>query len=351
MIRYRWIRWIASVCLLALPIFMTGCTLFQSRDSAKQIDPPPNGVENQYMNNETTMAGTADSEQTKRLQVTLYFKDQKGFVAPITMDLPQSVEIAKEALEYMVDGGPSMSLLPKGFTAVLPEGTTVRGINIDQKLATVDFSGNFTHYDGQDERKILEAVTWTMTGFPSVEKVRLRVNGKDLKEMPVDGFPLDEPLTRSMGINIESSASINLGQSTPVTLYFLNQNDSQFQYFVPVTRMVSYADDIAKATLQELIKGPEQRSNLMQVMPSSVKVLNVKNSEGLVTVNFSGEILDQNQTVSAEALQSVVLSLTENTGDPKVQIMVDNSVKVSSSDNSNYSLPVTRPVHLNPYIL
>ncbi|MEB3100416.1 GerMN domain-containing protein [Ferviditalea candida] len=349
--RNRWIRGIASACLLALPVLMTGCSLFQGNDSAKQIDPPPAGVENQYMNNEAAMASVTNADQTKQMQATLYFKDPKGFVAPITMDLPQTAQIAKEALEYMVDGGPGQSLLPEGFTALLPKGTKVRGINVDQKLATVDLSGEFAHYDAKDERKIVEAVTWTMTGFNSIDKVRLRVNGKDLKEMPVNGFPLDEPLSRSMGINIEGSASVNLGQSTPVTLYFLNRNDKQFQYFVPVTRLISYSDDIAKATLQELIKGPEQRSNLTQVMPSSVKILSVNNSDGLVTVNFSGEILGQNQTVPAEALQSVVLSLTENTGDPKVQIMVDNSVKVNSSDNGNYSLPVTRPAHLNPYMM
>lgn len=67
----------------------------------------------------------------------------------------------------------------------------------------------------------------------------------------------------------------------------------------------------------------------------------------LVTVNFSDKVLGMDKKAPAEALQAVVLSLTENTGVPKVQIEVNGDAKIASTDNQNYSKPVMKPVHLN----
>ncbi|MNU06339.1 Spore germination protein GerM [compost metagenome] len=45
----------------------------------------------------------------------------------------------------------------------------------------VDFSKEFNNYKAEDERKVLEAVVWTLTELDNVEKVSIRVEGKELK--------------------------------------------------------------------------------------------------------------------------------------------------------------------------
>lgn len=351
MIRIDWLRRIAMVSLIALLPVTAGCGLFKSSESG-QIDPPQGEIEETAAMNENADGIAVDSQQ-KNAQVTLYFKDKAGYVAPISMNIPYAVDIATQALPYMVEGGPGEDMLPEGFTSLLPKGTEIKGINIlpDEKLAVVDFSKEFTDYNPQDERKILEALTWTLTGFPTIDQVQIWVDGKVLKEMPVDGTPLDEPLSRAMGINIERAEGVDLGQSTPVTLYFAGQTDRDFEYFVPITRMIQRTDDVARAALAELVKGPNQPDKLGQTVSSAVEVLNVKKSEDLVTVNFNDKILDADQLLPAEALQSVVLSLADTTGESKVQIMVNGSVKVNSTDHQNYSAPVVRPAHINPLAL
>ncbi len=352
MARYRWIRGVALVGLISLPFLLAGCGLFKSADSKQQIDPPPAEQGSSGLNDQTMNPTTQDTS-AKSAKITLYFKDANGYVAPVTMNLPFVQSIAKEALQYMVQGGPEEGNLPAGFTALLPKGTMIKGINLDlnQQLAVVNFSKEFSHYDAKDERKILEAITWTLTGFPSINQVQLWVEGQPLKEMPVAQMPLDSPLTRSMGINLERTAGIDFSQSTPVTLYFENQTDDNFDYLVPVTRMIARTNDIASATLAQLIKGPSQGSKLQGVIAAQTQVLKVKDAEGLVTVNLGDQILGLDQKVPAKSLQSVVLSLTENTGDSKVQIMVNGSVKVDASDATNLSQPVSKPEHLNPYKL
>lgn len=342
--RKPFIRLAAIVSVAAM--LSTGCSLINKKESSQAIDPPPSGAE--AMMDPTAAPVTAETGR----QVTLYFKDPKGMVAPVSVYVPKTVEVARKSLEYMVDGGPGAAVIPTGFQAILPKGTTIKGIDIkeDKKLAVVDFSKEFNNYNAQDERKIVEAVVWTLTGLPSVDKVNIRVEGKDLKEMVVNKTPLDTELTRAMGINLEFSSGLNLGQSVPVTLYFQNQTADQYSYYVPVTRMVERTADVAKAAIDQLIKGPDANKGLASVLTSDIGLLDVKLSDdkSTITVNFNEKLLGSDQKVPAAAAQAVILSLTETTGASKVQLMVNGEAKVAGTDNTSYAKPVAAPTYINP---
>jgi germination protein M len=352
MLHRPWIR-IAAVTG-AIVLLTTGCSLWGSNNS-NEIDPPQFDTAAGAGAVPATASGTVvvDMTESQSNLMTLYVKDASGYVAPISLGLPKTQSPAKTSLQYMVQGGPVDSLLPSGFQALLPKGTVIIGVNIlpDKKLAVVDFSKQFLSYNPADERKILEAITWTLTGFPTVEKVQLWVEGKVLKEMPLGKMPLDQPVGRTMGINIEKSDDAEFGQSTPVTLYFLNQNDQKYKYYVPVTRMVKRTDDIVTSTVQQLIKGPDVKKGLSPVIQAGTEVRSVKKTENLITVDFSSKLLNSEQKASTDTLQSIVLSLTENTGVSKVQIMIDGAVKDVSTDELNYSKPVLRPSPVNPFKL
>lgn len=282
-------------------------------------------------------------------KVTMYMKDKNNYIAPVTVQIPaNTLTVARTTLEYMVEGGMGEGLAPGGFSGVLPKGTTVKGLDInpDTKVATVDFSKEFGTYSPADERKILEAVTWALTGFPNVNEVVVWVEGKELKEMPQGHLPINGPLNRAMGINVEKAEGADFGQTTPVTLYFLGQTDDRESYYVPVTRMVKRTDDKAKATLEQLIAGPKN-GTLFSVMNKEVEVPKVDTANGVITVNFTDSLLGPDHKAPGEALQSVVLSLTENANDTKVQIMVGGDAKVSTTDNQSYSKPVSRPSNVN----
>lgn len=350
----RWIRRTAAVGLIAL--MTSGCALLESGEEKRAID-PPQGPEVSQVSAGVSPESASAAEAQYQLHVTLYAKDPNGYLAPVTLGIPKTESIAKSALELMVAGGPAETRMPAGFSPVLPEGTIVKGINIlkEQKTAVVDLSKEFAQYDARDERKVMEALTWTLTGFPTVDNVQLWVEGKLLKEMPAGKTPINEPLNRAMGINLELENGVDYGKSTPVTLYFVGQTERDETYFVPVTRLVGRTDDPAMTAMKQLIQGPgaNGRAALHAPMAPDAEVLNVKLSEdkSLVTVNFSEHLLGPDQKASAEALQSVILSITENTGASQVQIMVNGKAQVSGSDNQSYAKPVNRPTQINPFKL
>ncbi|WNR45803.1 GerMN domain-containing protein [Paenibacillus roseipurpureus] len=338
-------HWIRSAALAGVIVLLTtGCSILGTGKKTDIDAPPTTDVDAKT----TSASVTVDMSDEITSQMTIFVKDAKGFVTPVSIALPKTVSVAKTTLEYMVDGGPETSLLPAGFQGLLPKGTKVISLNIKDKQATVDFSKEFLTYDVKDERKLLEAITWNLTNFPTVEKVQLRVDGKDLKEMPKGKTPLDTPLARTMGINLEKAEDAEFGQSTPVTLYFLSKNDQDYKYYVPVTRLVKRTENIAQTVVDQLIKGPDLKKGLGAVFNTGTEVKSIKPTEGLITVDFSNKLLGADQKASGDALQSVILSLTENTAYKQVQIKVDGAVKITSTDNQNYSKPVLRPSHINP---
>lgn len=343
----RNIRGLSAVGLLAVPIMLSGCGPFGGKES-EAIDPPPAPVESQMINAAT---GKTAQGQTG-LQTTVYLSDQKGMLAPVTLGIPK--EEGKDpivgALEVMVDGGAYAGYVPVGFRGVLPAGTVVKHLTVDKenKQAVVEFNQSFGEYKPQDERKIMEALTWTLTGHEGIEKVQVWMEGAKLNEMPVNHTPLDRPLSRTMGINLQKAEDAQYSQSSPVTVYFSGLSPAGIQYYVPVTRLVASGQDSVKAALHELIRGPQYGDGLEQVMTSETAVASVeKNKDGSLTVSLTDSMFEQGEEIPAEMLQAVVLTVTENAGDAKVKIRMNDLAEVKGTDSRNYSEPVGRPEFIN----
>ncbi|WP_124727051.1 GerMN domain-containing protein [Staphylospora marina] len=344
-------RWRAVAVLLLMPLVLTGCLFGPEEKTSRQIDPPPDQAKADAqpvgaMNEKKT---EAQKEQGKTADTQLYLLSHTGHVVPWTVKIPAGKSVAKTALEYMVKGGPGEAMLPKGISPILPKGTKVKGINIENGTAVVDFSKEFLQYEADKEEQLLNAVTWTLTGFSNVKEVNIWVDGKKLSEMPKNKTTA-QGLTRGRGINLEPVSGVHVTRSMPVTVYFLGQTDDHQVYYVPVTRMVERSDNVAEAVLGELIRGPLEQSGLSGALAPSLQVLKVQEQGDVVTADFDEALLQYHgqQAASKEALQSIVLSLTENTQASKVKITVQGKQQVLTGKDQPLSQPVSRPKWINP---
>ena len=105
--------------------------------------------------------------------------------------------IGTEAVNALV-GGPRQFLRAAGVSTAVPAGTRLLGLNIAGGIATVDMSSEFAAGGGVlSERMRLAQLVYTMTQFPSVHGVRLRLDGKDTTVFSGDGIVLPDPMRRS----------------------------------------------------------------------------------------------------------------------------------------------------------
>ncbi|NJJ41600.1 GerMN domain-containing protein [Paenibacillus apii] len=393
MINKKKIAGLSAACLLAFPLVLSGCGLFGSEKSAA-IDPPPSDVEAQMLQtSENTLdsgvfapvaddgadsgaagsdssAGTADSAEaaannavnggaaesvkgdsdSHAPRTTVFLQNDNGLLAPVALNLPAADKggALKQSLEALVDKGAYAANLPDGFHGVLPQGTEVKSVTVDSKhLAVAEFGGNFGTYAPEDERKLLEALTWTLTGQDGIKGVQLWVDGKKLNEMPLKGTPLDRPLTRSLGINLSSHGPA-LMNSSAVTVYFSASSPSGVQYYVPVTRFVTPGQDPLHAAVNELIKGPDSAAGLETVMTPDTLLDSVeKGQNGVVTVSLNDDMFDDGSQVPAELLESVVLTVAQNSEDSMVQVRMNGKQTVTGTDNVDYGKPVSAPQYVN----
>ncbi|WP_197069712.1 GerMN domain-containing protein [Paenibacillus sp. FSL R5-0345] len=363
------IRGISAVCLLAVPLALSGCGLFGSESAS--IDAPPPEVEAQMLQTSggTTLDSgvfgpvtqedtqTATKGSTKSAQgtasgdrTTVFLEDGNGLLAPVSLSLPKSKDASsalKNSLMALVSKGEYASSVPKGFQGVLPAGTEV-SVTVDKSnLAVVEFNSEFNNYDPADERKILEAITWTLTGQDEIKGVQLWVDGKKLTEMPLQGTPLDRPLSRTIGINLPKQGPL-LMNSSAVTVYFSTTSPDGIQYYVPVTRFVPAGQEQLTAALNELIAGPESGNGLEMVMTQGTILDSVDAGQnGVVTVSLTDDMFTDGKGVPAEMLESVVLTVAQNSDDSLVQIRLNGKESITDTDNVDYSKPVSAPEYLN----
>lgn len=347
-----------AVTVLASSMLLSGCGLFDADKATKEIDPPQDVTfteDGELIEGEESAVGEDGKEDAavETISSQLFLFDKSGFVVPYTMNLPKTDSIAKQSLEYLVEGGPVSNVLPNGFKAVLPQDTIVLGVNIKEDgTAIADFSKEFNNYKKEDEAKILQAITWTLTQFDSVKKVKIWVNGHEQKEMPVNSTPIGEGVSRADGINHDSSDIVDITNTHPLTVYYMSESDGQ-QYYVPVTKRVSneQTDPIVSA-VEELVEGPSQSLGLMSDFQDGVKLLSApKYADGKVTLDFNesiyGSFDEEQKIVSSQVLQSLVLTLTEQQGIESVAVTVNGKAELINENGEKLTEPVTRPAKVN----
>ena len=144
---------------------------------------------------------TAEVSDTQTMETVVYYiknKDNKPYLVREIHLVEKSAQTAKAALEELVLGRP----LTKEAFNVFPKGTKILGINIKDGLATVDFSQEVlsANTGAAIEALGIASIVNTMTEFPSVQKVKLTVEGSAEKGMDWWGHIglYKQPFTRDL---------------------------------------------------------------------------------------------------------------------------------------------------------
>jgi len=99
-----------------------------------------------------------------------------GLVA-VLREIPATKSVATAAMNALL-AGPNASEGAHQITSTVPDGTQLLGLTIDSGVATVDLSNQFTSGAGGDAyQQRLGQVVYTLTQFPSIKGVSLRIEG------------------------------------------------------------------------------------------------------------------------------------------------------------------------------
>ena len=139
------------------------------------------------------------------------------------------------------------------------------------------------------------------------------------------------------------------GEAITIQLWF---SDSNGRTLIAEEREISRYEGIARATINELINGPNVNSVLLPTIPvgTVLRDINVR-SDGLVIVDFSRELISNHiggTTAEALTVYSIVNTLTQFPTVDRVQFLVEGQFVESLAGHMDLSQAISSSLEYGP---
>jgi len=225
------------------------------------------------------------------------------YLVPVTVKVPETNAEREAVLRVL--SWPSGGAVRSPFDA----GIRLTRFAVRDETAEVNLSGWASSLPTLSVDMASAALVYTLTEFPTIRRVSVRVDGSGGRLM-----------SRPPLINHDGSPP---GDHTmKVTLWFGYAG----QYLVPVTRFVPRNVNPPVAAVEALIQGPLDRGQLSATLPQGTRLLGLRVSDALCTVDLSSEMmrrLPEGTAAIRMAVDSVVRTLTEFPDIRRVEILVE----------------------------
>jgi Sporulation and spore germination/Immunoglobulin-like domain of bacterial spore germination len=139
-------------------------------------------------------ATRATAADTSVYQVWL---QRGGRLWVVKREQPVTMSPARAAVRSLL-AGPTVAEADAGVATQVPSGTDLLGLGVADGTATVDVSDRFGAGSGAASvRMRLAQLTYTLTQFPAIDRVRLLIDGRAASRLTSDRVPVPEPMTRT----------------------------------------------------------------------------------------------------------------------------------------------------------
>lgn len=286
---------------------------------------------------------------TGMIEVTVYYKDQKGVLIPVTRSIKKEEGIAKAVLRSMVDNETNRGQAKDyGLIPVFPENTDVKGISIKEEIATVDFNEHVLNYtDKKSEQSIVSAIVYALTEFKTIKGVKILINGKEYKTLKY-GTDVSTVLSRkNILINAEK---VNLEDKIKkVDIYLFKNINENTEYILPVS--VGYIGveekDLPGEIIRQLLRKQDDGS-FNSYLTQETELLESRIEKNLLILDFNSGIKSYGGGTARESaiIEQILYSMKQMEGVEKVQIMIEGK-KGDLPEGSDISKPLPIPNGIN----
>lgn len=246
---------------------------------------------------------------------TVYLLDSNDYVARVLISASNDSIISKATslIDALTIGGKKENVIPNGFRSIIPSGTKVIDIELEDGVLIINFSKDILDIDKKYEDKMIESLTYTLTSINGIDSIKLLVDGKELKKLPNSNKLLPTFLDKSYGIN-KIYEITNVGNIDSYTVYFVNSvNDNK--YYIPVTKYVNdYKQDKIRIIIDELASSFTYQSNLSSFLNENTKLLNYEVIDKQIKLNFNDMIFSDitNNDILEEVVYTLCLSINDS---------------------------------------
>lgn len=252
-----------------------------------------------------------------RTEMTLCFGDQSGRYLvgeAITVSLANTENPQAYLMKKLADG-PS----DQGLRQILPQGTRILSVNVDDGVCNVNLSRDFTENKPESalgQRLVLLAIANTLTQTQGVSGVELYVEGSLLTAYGV--WPLNAPLVADKGAMGPVRTGLN---EFDVDLY-LPVSGGGGLTAIPA-RVRQTANETAEELVITALLNYEGVNSLVNPFPAGTQLRALSESSGVWTVDLSRELLSAGDLT--DCVRAIVLTLAKLEGGKAVRVTVEGA--------------------------
>ena len=258
---------------------------------------------------------------------SIYLLDKNDYVAltSITTCDCDIIDKSKDLLNGLIIDGAKSAIIPNGFRSIIPTGTSILDVKLDNKVLTVNFSKELLDISSEYEEAMIESIVYTLTSIEGIDKVNIQVEGKELTKLPHSKKNIPTSLDKSYGINKVYDIN-NTKDIDSITLYYVNSyNDNK--YYVPVTKYINNdSQDKIKVIIEQLSNSLTYESNLMSYLSDNAKLLDYEIDDKTIKLNFNNMILSDisSNNILEEVVYTIGYSINEVVDVDEVVFYVNN---------------------------
>ena len=230
----------------------------------------------------------------------------------VPLDLPEDATLrttAKAVVEQLLRAPADPDLF-----SPFPDGVTLQSLDVRNRQAIVDLSGDILQLDGVDLSLADYCLTLTLTALEGVDAVLITADRRMIAQQPKQVFFERDVLLSNMD---------DVLKTVDVTLYFVNETGALTGE--DRTLELYEGQTVAENLVVELLAGPVSRE-LTSVIPEGFQIHTVRVDSGVCYVNLPGsalQLLPGDQTVQWQILWSLAESLYSIETVSELRFLVD----------------------------
>ena len=278
----------------------------------------PVKLDHSYLGKEPEVIYTSDTTNQE-----IYLLGENNYLVKfqIFLEEMETKEAISKIIGYLRVG--SNEKIPAGLEGVIPTTTSVLEVQIEEHIATIDFSKELLTVDEKLEERMIEGIIYSVTSLSDIDGVRILVEGSPLLKLPKIGKELDAVLTRDFGINKVYDIT-NRNGIQKVTIYYLNKISNN-NYYVPVTKYLNDDREKIKIIIDNLASNYIYEENLMSYLNSKTTILDYREEPDQFILDLNDAVFG-GTTILEEVEYTLGYSIFETYNVDKVLLKVNGEV-------------------------
>ena len=249
-------------------------------------------------------------------EMPIFLVDNMDYIArtSIVKNSDNTTDLIKEVIESLTIGSTKSNYIREGFKAIIPEGTKVLDLKLEDSILTINFSKELLNVSQNTEEKMLEAIIYSLTEIEDIKKIKILVEGKSLTNLPNSNKKIPELLDKNYGINkIYNLDSIK--DTSKTTIYYLSKYNDYY-YYVPVTKISNENLEKAEIIINDLKTTPIYHTNLISYLAASTNLTNYEILENSISLSFDNHLLAgiDDEDMLEEVKYAISLSIRDSYG-------------------------------------